>query len=200
MKIKGKGKENMNLRESWGKRIARDNMHNVPIITSLPKDAEKADVRVRVIGRLAHMAKTICQCNRQRFKNVGDVYRAGLYFSIIILFEMYGGEPDSKDTAYGHEVYDILKKNEKYRAMSTLLDDIVTSANDVIKAADDSIISMKSMRQELEELIEEMPGNVQKAAENRIKRLLDGSKMSDIRDNQFRGGDRKSKVYKRNNR
>lgn len=179
------------LEESWCSKIANNFMDKMPIITKLPKDGEKSDIRFRGLSRLINLASTICQVSHTRFKHPGEVHRAAHYIGMNILFNMYGME--KKDKGYGAKLYAVIQANEKYRTQCILLDDVLTSVRDVMKAARDGVMNMPEQKEKLDELVDAMPKELKKLTINKIKELRDGKNITELYENVSRGGDRKSK-------
>jgi hypothetical protein len=187
-----RSEKQLNLEEHWAHKVARKFEGTIPVLTKLPKDGEKSDIRFRGLSRLINLASTICTVSHNRFKHVGEVHRAAHYIGMNILFNMYGKQ-DKNVKSYGSDMYEVLKVNEQYRAQCTLIDDMLDGARDILKAASVGIMSYEQRDANIQELIDSLPPNLRKLAASKILELRGGSNVTDIKEMTTRGGDRKSK-------
>jgi len=190
MKIKSDN-QSLKLEENWASKISREFVDQLPVISKLPKDGEKSDIRFRGLSRLINLASTICQVSYQRFKHVGEVHRAAHYIGMNILFCLYGS-PEKIDKTYGNKLYAVLKHNEIYRTQCILLDDVLSGAVDILKAARDGVITFNEQDEKLSELVDAMPEEMRNLARNKMKELRNGKNISDLTLCTVTGGDRKS--------
>jgi hypothetical protein len=179
------------LEESWCEKISRKYKGTIPVITKLPKDGEKSDIRFRGLSRLINLASTICTVSPKRFNNVGDVHRAAHYIGINILFNSYGRH-GNLDKGYGADMYKILSVSEKYREQCIILDDMLDGVRHIISAGNNGILSRDKQNEHIDDLIDSMPNELRKLGRLKINELRGGRNITELKEMTTRGGDQKS--------
>lgn len=173
--------------DGWATKMIEMFGSEMPIIKDMPKGEATAAVHFRTTESIVTMAERLVY-RRMGLQSPSEVYRAMMHIGACLLWK--ATEAKGLPSPDGDVIFARIQQLETLLLTYQNLKNFLHDVDVYFKSAEVGILTFEERDDEIEQMIQSFPNNLQRVARDKLKRFVAGEKISDLTFFKEHGGSR----------